>query len=72
MLTGAKDMLVLPELNALVGMWPEELIVEADTRDMPGVWVSADHQVDRPAGFTWFCHQPAVPERHQAFVRVQR
>ena len=38
-------MLVLPELNALSGLWPEELIVEADVRDMPGIWVSADHQV---------------------------
>lgn len=45
MAAGAKDMLVLPELNALVGVWPEELTVEADVRDMPGVWVSADHQV---------------------------
>lgn len=45
MTAGAKDMLVLPELNALSGVWPEELTVEADVRDMPGVWVSADHQV---------------------------
>ena len=42
---GAKDMLVLPELNALIGVWPDELTVEADVRDMPGIWVSADHQV---------------------------
>lgn len=42
---GAKDMLVLPELNALTGVWPDELTVEADVRDMPGIWVSADHQV---------------------------
>lgn len=42
---GAKDLLVLPELNALVGVWPQHLAVEADVRDMPGVWVSADHQV---------------------------
>ncbi|KAL0021017.1 hypothetical protein WJX77_007158 [Trebouxia sp. C0004] len=41
---GAKDMLVLPELNALIGVWPDELTVEADVRDMPGIWVSADHQ----------------------------
>ncbi|DBA69939.1 TPA: GPI inositol deacylase [Trebouxia sp. C0005] len=41
---GAKDMLVLPELNALTGVWPDELTVEADVRDMPGIWVSADHQ----------------------------
>ncbi|KAL0046439.1 hypothetical protein WJX82_000758 [Trebouxia sp. C0006] len=40
----AKDMLVLPELNALIGVWPDELTVEADVRDMPGIWVSADHQ----------------------------
>ena len=38
-------MLVLPELNALIGVWPDELTVEADVRDMPGIWVSADHQV---------------------------
>ena len=38
-------MLVLPELNALVSVWPEEMVVEADVRDMPGVWVSVDHQV---------------------------
>lgn len=42
---GAKDLLVLPELNALVGVWPEHLAVEADVRDMPGVSLSADHQV---------------------------
>ena len=42
---GAKDMLVLPELNALIGVWPDELTLEADMRDMPGIWVSADHQV---------------------------
>ena len=42
---GAKDLLVLPELNALIGVWPQHLAVEADVRDMPGVWVSADHQV---------------------------
>lgn len=45
MSTGAKDMLVLPELNALVGVWPKHLTVEADVRDIPGIWVSADHQV---------------------------
>lgn len=38
-------MLVLPELNALIGVWPAHLAVEADVRDMPGIWVSADHQV---------------------------
>ncbi len=42
---GAKDMLVLPELNALIGVWPDELTVEADVRDMPRIWVAADHQV---------------------------
>ena len=42
---GAKDLLVLPELNALIGVWPQHLAVEADVRDMPGIWVSADHQV---------------------------
>lgn len=42
---GAKDLLVLPELNALNGVWPQHLAVEADVRDMPGIWVSADHQV---------------------------
>lgn len=42
---GAKDLLVLPELNALIGVWPQHLAVEADVRDMPGVWLSADHQV---------------------------
>ena len=45
MLAGAKDMLVLPELNALVSVWPTHLTVEADVRDTPGIWVSADHQV---------------------------
>ena len=44
-LTGTRDLLVLPELNALVGVWPEEMVVEADVRDMTGVWLSADHQV---------------------------
>ena len=38
-------MLVLPELNALMGVWPQAMVVEADVRDMPGVWVSVDHQV---------------------------
>ena len=59
MTAGAKDMLVLPELNALVGVWPEELTVEADVRDMPGVWVSADHQVL----FLLFCCSPSVLQR---------
>lgn len=44
--TGTRDLLVLPELNALVGVWPEEMVVEADVRDMTGVWLSADHQVN--------------------------
>ncbi|KAL3145120.1 GPI inositol-deacylase, variant 2 [Trebouxia sp. C0009 RCD-2024] len=52
---GAKDLLVLPELNALVGVWPQHLAVEADVRDMPGVWVSADHQA-----MVW-CNQLVKP-----------
>ena len=42
---GTKDVLVLPELNAVADVWPTSLVVEADVRDMPGVWLSADHQV---------------------------
>ncbi len=47
-------MLVLPELNALMGVWPEELTVEADVRDMSGIWVPADHQV-LPQSLSIFC-----------------
>lgn len=36
---------MLPELNALVGVWDQDTVVEADVRDMPSVWLSADHQV---------------------------
>lgn len=42
---GTRDLLVLPELNALAGVWDRNAIVEADVRDMPNVWLSADHQV---------------------------
>ena len=61
-------MLVLPELNALAGVWPQHLTVEADVRDMPGVWLSADHQVSALPetclivfflllwSFQWICH----------------
>ena len=54
--SGTRDLLVLPELNALNGVWPEDMAVEADVRDMPGVWLSADHQVCYAiCEESWYC-----------------
>ena len=54
---------MLPELNAATGVWPESLMVEADVRDMPGVWLSADHQARPPHWITCLGLQP-LPSTH--------